>query len=202
MGDPARRPATYDDVLAAPEGMTAEIIAGELWLSPRPAGDHASVALGIGGDLREPFGRRRGGPGPGGWWILIEPELHLGVPAPKDVVAVPDLAAWRRERMPVIPRVVGFALPPDWVCEILSPGPRNTRRDRIVKPHVYAACGIPHVWIVDPVAETLEVFRLQGSTYNRAQAFAGDVRVRAEPFDAVELDIGGWWLETEAPEGP
>jgi Uma2 family endonuclease len=200
MGDAARRAATYDDVLAAPEGMTAEILAGELYLSPRPAADHVSIEGDVFGDLRERFGRRRGGPGPGGWWILIEPELHLGDPDPTTIVAVPDIAGWRRERLPEIPRAAAITVAPDWICEVLSPGARNVRRDRIVKPEVYASRGIGHLWLIDPVAQLLEVHRLVGGLYARAQAFSGDVRVRAEPFDAVELDIGAWWIPGGDPD--
>lgn len=149
------------------------------------------------GDLREAFGRRRGGTGPGGWWILVEPELHLGGPDPKGLVAVPDVAAWRRSHLPTIPHAPAFTMAPDWICEVVSPGPRNTRRDRIVKPDVYASRGIPHLWVVDPLGQLLEVFRLEDGTYRCVQAFSGDERVRAEPFEAVELDIGGWWLPAE-----
>ena len=194
MGDPARKVATYDDVLNAPAGMTAEILDGELYLSPRPSMPHGVVEGDLYGDLREAFGRRRGGSGPGGWWFAIEPELHLGVEDSRSVVAAPDIAGWRRERMPSIPRTASVSLPPDWVCEVLSPGARNVRRDRIVKPDVYASRGVGHLWLVDPLAETLEVSRLEGKNYVRIQAFAGDVRVRAEPFEALELDIGSWWL--------
>jgi Uma2 family endonuclease len=201
MSDPAARMATYDDVLAAPEGMNAEILNGELFLSPRPASKHASVEGGLFGDLREAFGRRRGG-GPGGWWLLIEPELHLGAPDPKSTVAVPDVGGWRRERMPQVPDVAAFTLPPDWVVEILSQGARATRRDRILKPELYGSRGVSYMWIVDPIAQTLEVYRLQGGIYARVQAFVGDIRVRAEPFDAVELDMGGWWLPDDSDETP
>ena len=200
MGEPAPRLATYEDVLNAPEGMTAELIGGELYVSPRPAPDHAMAEGGVYGDLSRAFSRRRSGHG--GWWILAEPEIHLrrlttGFGAQGFEVASPDVAGWRRERMPVPPRTPAIELAPDWLCEVLSLGPRNVRRDRILKPDLYAACGIPHLWIVDPVAETLEVHRLQGTVYARVQAFAGDVRVRAKPFEAVELDLGEWWLSTE-----
>lgn len=195
MGDPAQRIATYDDVRRAPEEWTAEILDGELYLSPRPASEHADAFAEMLVELRGRFGRRRGG-GPGGWWILGEPELHLGDPDPTSVVVVPDLAGWRRERMPEVPRVSAFTLVPDWVCEILSPGPRNLRKDRVLKPDVYARAGVRHLWFVDPIGMTLEVWRLEAAHYVRIAAFSGDTLVRAEPFDAVELDIGAWWLPT------
>lgn len=198
MGEPAPRIATYEDVINAPDGMTAELIGGELHVSPRPASDHAITGAAILRDISDAFGRRRGGAGPGGWWIIPEPELHLERPSGRVEVVVPDVSGWRRERMPAVPRTPAFEMPPDWVCEVLSQGARNLRRDRILKPDVYATDGIPHLWIVDPVGETLEVFRLQGAVYARVQAFAGDVRVHAEPFEALELDIGGWWLGPDA----
>jgi hypothetical protein len=192
MADPARRLATYQDVLDAPDGMTAEILGGELHVSPRPASGHGYAEGRIGFDLMGPFMIGRGGPG--GWWILREPELHLGEPDPTSVVAAPDLAGWRRERMPVIPDVAAFTLAPDWVCEILSPGAANARRDRVKKPAEYAKAGIPWFWLVDPRERLLEVRHLRGGVYAVLQTFAGDDRVRAQPFDAVELDLAGWWL--------
>lgn len=201
MGDPAVRRATYDDVLAAPDGWTAELVNGELFLSPRPRATHLGVEGDLYADLREAFGRRRGGPGPGGWVFLIEPELHLGVPHPNEIVAVPDVAGWRRERLPDVPDTAAITLLPDWICEVVSPGARNVRRDRIVKPDLYATLGVPWLWLVDPVAQLLEVFRLQAGTYARAQAFSGDEIVHAQPFDAVTLDIGGWWPPTSEDPG-
>jgi len=201
--EPALRPATYADVLGAPEGLTAELFGGELHLSPRPAVRHVDLASGLTAELRTRFGRQRGGHGPGGWWILAEPELHLGGDAnPQARVLVPDLAGWRRERLPVLPDAPALTLCPDWACEILSPGPANMRRDRVLKPDHYAAVGVAWLWFVDPAARLLEVWRLQGGTYARVQAFGGDDRARAEPFDAVELELGGWWMPEDAPAAP
>jgi Uma2 family endonuclease len=112
--DRTRKPATYADVLAAPDHVVAEILDGELHLSPRPAPRHAAASSGLGGALHGPFDRGRGGPG--GWRILDEPELHLGA----DVV-VPDLAGWRRTRLPRLPDEAYFTLAPDWICEVVSP---------------------------------------------------------------------------------
>ena len=195
MGEPAQRVATYSDVEDAPEGMIAEILGGELHLSPRPASPHVEVYGNAYGDLRAQFGRRRGGDGPGGWLLHPEPELHLGVPRSRDVVLVPDIAGWRRERL--AGKLPTNDVVPDWVCEILSPGSVNVRRDRILKPDIYASRGIAHLWILDPEAQTLEVHRLQGGVYARVQAFIGDMQIRAEPFDAVELDLGAWWPPTD-----
>src|SRR5688572_33185759 len=114
MADPAARHASYEDVLAAPPEKVAEVVDGELYLNPRPAGPHTAAATALGEELGPPFKRGRGGPG--GWIILFEPELHLGAN-----ILVPDLAGWRRERLPVITnRLPYFELAPDWACEVLS----------------------------------------------------------------------------------
>lgn len=187
MSAPARR-ATYDDLMAVPEHLVAEIIDGELITSPRPASPHARAVSVLGADLLGPFDRSSSDPGgPGGWWFLDEPELHLG-----DDVLVPDLAAWRRERLPSLPNVVGFTLPPDWVCEAVSPS--TARIDRTKKATIYAREGIAHLWLLDPLARTLEVHRLESGRWVVAATHGGDGPLRAEPFDAVELTLGRWWL--------
>jgi Uma2 family endonuclease len=186
MADPARRRATYDDVLAAPPHHVAQVIDGELDLQPRPAGPHALAASTLGMDLGTPFQRGRGGPG--GWWIVHEPELHLG---PEPDIVVPDLAGWRVERLPEYPDTPFVVLPPDWACEVLSDSTR--RIDRVGKMRVYARERVPHVWHVDPRAHTLEVFRLDGDTYRLVAAHAGDEHARLEPFDAIELELDALW---------
>ncbi len=188
----ARRKATHDDLLAIPDHLVAEIVDGELYTSPRPAMPHAHVSSTLGMDLGGPFQRGRGGPG--GWWILDEPELHLG-----EDVLVPDLAGWRKERLPHIPDAAATELAPDCVCEVLSP--RTASLDRVRKMAVYAAAGVPHAWLVDPSARTLEVYRLVDRVWLRVSAHAGEERVRAEPFDAVELDLGEWWISPISPLG-
>ena len=185
----ARRRATYDDLIAVPDNLVAEIIDGELVTSPRPASPHALAATRIGTDLGGPFDRPPGGGLPGGWWLLFEPELHLG----EDVI-VPDIAGWRRERMPVLPNVVGFTQPPDWVCEVVSP--RTGAIDRGRKMRIYARERVGHLWMVDPLARTLEIYRLEADRWIVASTHAASERVRPEPFDAMELDIGRWWLES------
>ena len=185
----ARRRATYQDLMEVPEHLVAEIIDGELVTSPRPASPHALAAMRIGTDLGGAFDRPPGGGVPGGWWLLFEPELHLG----EDVI-VPDLAAWRRERMPVLPNVAAFTQPPDWVCEVLSPTTGAIDRGR--KMRIYAREQVGHLWIVDPLARTLEVYHLERDRWVVASTHGGSERVRPEPFDAVELDIARWWLES------
>jgi Uma2 family endonuclease len=189
MADPARRRATYDDVLAAPPHVVAEIIDGELHLHPRPAKPHAAAASALGEELGPPFKRGRGGPG--GWILLDEPELHLGA----DIV-VPDLAGWRRERMPVlIDDDPFFTVAPDWACEVLSP--QTAKTDRIRKLPIYARERLAHVWLVDPVQRTLEVLRREGDRWLVVGAWSDNACVRAEPFDAIVLDLSVLWADVE-----
>jgi Uma2 family endonuclease len=185
--DRQRRPATYADLAAVPDHLVAEIIDGNLHTTPRPAPRHADASSGLGGALRGPFDRGRGGPG--GWRILDEPELHLG----HDVL-VPDLAGWRRDRLPRLPEEAYFTLPPDWLCEVVSPS--TAALDRVKKLTIYARERVPHAWLVDPLARTLEVLRLESGRWTIVGTFAGaDPGVRAEPFDALDLDLTLLWDE-------
>jgi Uma2 family endonuclease len=191
MVDPARRRATYEDVLAAPPDKIAEIVDGVLELSPRPAKAHAIASSVLGEELGPPFRRGRGGPG--GWILVDEPELHLGAD-----VLVPDLAGWRRERMPVVrTELPYFTLAPDWLCEVLSPS--TSKLDRARKLPIYARAEVRHVWLVDPLARTLEVLRLESGRWSILGTHADDARVRAEPFDAIELELGALWADVEPP---
>ena len=177
-------PAAYRDIEALPPNMVGEIVEGVLYANPRSAAIHARAATPLGEELGPPFNRGRGGPG--GWIILDEPELHLG-----DDVVVPDLAGWRRGRMPELPEVAFFTLAPDWLCEVLSPSTAALDRGR--KLPLYARANVVHLWLVDPLAKTLEVLRLDGATYRLIATEAGDRDVRAEPFDAIALDLGALW---------
>jgi hypothetical protein len=192
MSLPARERATYDDVLAAPDGFTAEILMGELHLTPRPSAVHQAVNTGISWSLFGRFGRA-GGSGPGGWLILTEVELHLGDPEPTSTVVVPDLSGWRRERLPEVPDTAAIAVRPDWVCEILSPGAANTRRDRVLKQSIYHQAGVPWLWIVDPVAHTVEVLAHRDEGYLITAVHTGHVQVAIPPFEAEAIDLGAWW---------
>ena len=182
-----KRP-TYEDVLNAPENKVAEILDGELVLSPRPAMRHSLAASTLGTVVGEPFGRGRGGPG--GWWILDEPELHFGLH-----VVVPDLAAWRRERLPSVPAAPWLDLAPDWVCEVLSPS--TARIDRGRKLRIYAEAGVGHLWLLDPVEQTLEVLRLREGAWTILDLLTGKAAVRAEPFEAIEIDLGELWPDAD-----
>jgi Uma2 family endonuclease len=186
---PRRRPATYDDLCRVPEHMVAEIIEGDLFTSPRPATPHGRAMSLLGSNLMSRFDGPPGGDeAPGGWWFLVEPELHLG----SDVL-VPDLAGWRRERVPTIPNVVGITVEPDWVCEVLSPS--TVRIDRGRKMRVYARAGVLDLWFLDPVARILETYRLSDGQWMVLATFTGDDAIRAAPFDAVSLVMRRWWLE-------
>jgi Uma2 family endonuclease len=184
MADPARKRASYSDLLGVPDRLVAEIVDGELVTSPRPAPRHARAASSLGGELYGPFDRGRGGPG--GWIILDEPELHLSGDA-----LVPDLGGWRRERMPTLPEVTAFELAPDWVCEVLSPS--TAPLDRTRKLPIYARERVQHVWLVDPSPRTLEVLRLDGGGYRIVGAWHGDTVVHAEPFEAYALRLADLW---------
>lgn len=179
-----KRPATYADLEALPPNMVGEIIAGELYASPRPAMPHTLLTTQLASELLGPFHRGKGGPG--GWRILFEPELHL-----RGDILVPDFGGWRRERPPEKPQGAALSLAPDWVCEILSPS--TEARDRARKLPIYAREGVHHVWLIDPELRTLEVFRLEGEHYVLLATHEGDVRVRAEPFEALELELNALW---------
>lgn len=178
------RPASYEDILRLPENLIGEILDGELIVSPRPASRHAMASSVIGGELGGPFHRGRGGPG--GWIILDEPELHFDAQ-----VLVPDLAGWRRERMPVFPDVAYFTLAPDWVCEVLSPA--TALVDRTRKQRIYFEHGVSWLWFVDPSARTIEVFSRGERAWMVADSFGGEGEARIPPFDAVAFDIGALW---------
>ena len=184
-----KRPATYADIEALPENMVGEIIDDELFVSPRPMPRHAIAASVILTQLNGPF--QQGRRGPGGWWIVSEPELHLG----KQVV-VPDVGGWKRERLPVMPETVGITVAPDWVCEVLSPS--TFRLDRRKKLRVYATHAVGYVWLVDPVGATLEVYMREGKRWLLIDVHGDDDKVRVPPFEAVVLDLSAWWLPPPA----
>jgi Uma2 family endonuclease len=184
----ARKRATYEDVLAAPPHKVAEILNGDLVVSPRPGGPHAAAASALGEELGPPFKRGRGGPG--GWIILDEPELHLG-----DDILVPDLGGWRRTTMDRVGDVAYFDTRPDWICEVLSPA--TERIDRAHKLPIYAREGVEHAWLVNPRQQTLEVLRREGNHWLTVATFEGDDPVRAEPFNAIELELGILWADVD-----
>ena len=187
MAEPARRPATWEDLLLTPDdGRTYEVINGFLEAQPRPRAHHGRAQALLVGELSGPFDRGRGGPG--GWWLVIEPDVQLG---PHDIVA-PDIAGWRRERMPALPNERPIALTPDWICEIVSPSDR--RRDRGPKADLYLKSGIPHYWIVDPEERTLEAFEARSAAWMRLGAWSDGDSPQIPPFEAIALDVGALFV--------
>ena len=179
-----RRRATYQDVIDAPAHMVAEIVEGALYTHPRPAMPHALASSSLGGELSSPFQKGRGGPG--GWWIIDEPELHLG-----EDILVPDLAGWRRERMPDFPETAFATLAPDWVCEVLSPSTRDL--DRHGKRPVYAREGVAHLWFIDPVARDLEAFELRDGEWVLIATARNADPVSIPPFEAITFPLDALW---------
>ncbi|HEY0133174.1 MAG TPA: Uma2 family endonuclease [Nannocystis sp.] len=182
----SRMPATYADLVALPSHIKGEIIDGRLYTQPRPRAWHAMIEGAAFGDLHACFHRGRGGPG--GWWIVVEPGIEL----PRAPEFSPDSAGWLRSRMP---RPPGPGEPwrtvPDFIFEVLSPS--NRHYDLTVKRRFYAEIGVQHLWFIDPDARTLMVNRLHEGRWVELGVFGSQAPVRAEPFDAVELDIGEWW---------
>jgi Uma2 family endonuclease len=189
LGFPGLRREVVEGYLAAPEHVVAEVLDGELFLMPRPQRRHARGSSRLGMILGAPFDLGVGGPG--GWVILDEPELHLGA---KPDIVVPDLAGWRRERVPedfFDDDEVAIELVPDWVCEVLSPS--TERNDRGRKRRIFRRESVGHYWLVSPELRTLEVYRLEGGRWVEVDTYEGDAVVRAEPFDAIELSLAALW---------
>ncbi len=183
------RRATYQDVLDAPPHKVAEVIAGTLHTHPRPAARHAWASSGLGIKIGSLF--NYGDDGPGGWWIIDEPELHLG----EDIV-VPDLAGWRRETMPEYPDAAYFTIAPDWVCEVLSPATR--RLDVNEKRALNAREGVGHLWFVDPNARAHEAFALREGQWLLLAPLADYAPVSLPPFDAITFPLDVLWPEVIA----
>ena len=188
MASLAYQLSLYEQLQALPAGLTGEILNGQLHTQPRPTGPHGYVESMLAGDLVPRFGRSDGG-GPGGWWIIVEPEIHF---VRDQEVAVPDLAGWRRERMPRIPEGHRFEIVPDWVCEILSPA--TASKDREIKLPLYAYYGVTDAWLLDPKRRTLEAYALEQGAWRLLLEAADEAVVRVPPFDAVELTLAALWV--------
>lgn len=182
---PPGRKATYEDLEGVAKNLVGEIVAGELYTSPRPRSRHARATVRLVQALA-PFDKNPAGRVPGGWVLLVEPELHLSGDA-----LIPDLAGWRRERMPELPDTAAFELAPDWVCEVLSPSTETL--DRVRKMASYAREGVKHLWLVDPRLQHLEVYRLEDGRWSRTGAHLGNATVRTEPFEDLVLELGPLW---------
>jgi Uma2 family endonuclease len=194
LGQP-RKLATYADLLALPEEAgRAEVLAGELTLSPAPLPRHAhsqgAARRFIGGPFHDDDGRG----GPGGWWIFAEVDIALG---PHDIVR-PDLSGWRRERLPRPGKARPVEVVPDWVCEVQSPS--TAARDRVLKRRLYAQAGIAHYWLVDPELRLLEALALREGQWVELGVYDDTSLARIAPFEAVELEVGRLFLPKEADE--
>ena len=186
MAEAARPKTLYEKLEELPEGLNGEIIDDQLYTEPRPRPHHAVGASNLGAELIGPYSRGRGGPG--GWWIVHEPEIHF---VHKRVVVVPDLAGWRRERLPSIPDDPHFATFPDWVCEVLSPSTRS--KDRELKMPLYARYGVPYVWLLDPKTYTLETYTLRGAELALTGTYGPESSPAPAPFEAVSFRLADLW---------
>lgn len=175
-----KRGATYEDLAGVPDDQIAEIVEGELYASPWPRIRHARVLSALGAKLFSAFDE--GVKPPFGWWLLDEPELHLG-----DDVLVPDIAGWRRENLPALPDTPSIDLAPDWVCEILSPS--TFVLDRQHKLPAYARHRVSWLWLIDPSEKTLEVFRSRSGGWSGVEFYRGDASAHAEPFEGAGIEL-------------
>ena len=190
MSYPAKKPATYEDLYNIPENMIGEIISGELTVTPRPTPRHMNVVTILSEEIGPPYRRGRGGPG--GWIFLYETEIRLG----EDIV-VPDLAGWRKERFPTELKHNWIPVAPDWVCEVLSQS--TFRTDKVRKMPLYAQHGVGHIWLIDPVAMTMDAFRLESGRWSLLASFSESDKVRVEPFQEIEINLGDLWVGSLQP---
>ena len=174
--------ATREDLDGLPDGVRGEILDGEVIVSPRPLARSGRAQAGIGRFVGGPFDFDPGGPG--GWWIVVEPEVELS----RHQVFVPDLAGWRRTTLPSLPSSRPLSVRPDWACEILSPS--TERFDRVRKADVYLESGVGHYWLVDVERRVLEAWEAAAGRWSRFGAFGDGDIARIAPFDAVEIDVG------------
>ena len=193
MGQVADRPATYADIEALPPNVVGEILCGRLVTHPRPRPAHVFASSSLGDELVGLF--QKGRNGPGGWFILDEPELNLA-----GHVIVPNIAGWQKSRLPVLPETAAFNIAPDWVCEFLSPS--TQRHDKGAKRNLYAEIGVRHLWHVDPIARTLDIYRLSDGDWIVSASYFEDDPVSAPPFDATTFSLGDLWHTADRPEPP
>ena len=176
----------YEQLMSLPENLVGEIISGQIHTQPRPAAPHAVAAAVLGMKIGHPF--HFGDNGPGGWWILPEPEIHF---IPHREVLVPDLAGWRRQRLPTIPDIPHFELVPDWVCEVLSPA--TASKDRQIKMPLYAQYGVNYAWLVDPLDKTLEAFQSCQKSWILTGRFQNKEPVSVAPFTEISFALQDLW---------
>lgn len=188
MANPAQETSTlYEQLQALPETLVGQIINGVLHTHPRPSGPHALAASRLGADIERPYGR--GKQGPGGWWIIDGPEIHF---VRDSEVVVPDIAGWRKTRMPDIPNDHRFEVVPDWICEIFSLS--SAKLDRTEKMPLYANHKVGFLWLVDPSSRTLEAYELMNRRWSMIGVFKDEENVRVNPFDEIEIDLAELWV--------
>lgn len=180
------RPATMADLEALPPHVKGEIIDGELYVQPRPRARHSRIETIIAGATQGPYDLGRGGPG--GWWILLEPGIEL----PGSPEFSPDVAGWKRERLPDLPEDEPIRVAPDWICEVLSP--RTRGYDLLKKRPYYARIGVSWLWYVDAEAQTITVSQLRNGEWVEVAVHGESERVSLQPFPQVELDLATWWV--------
>jgi Uma2 family endonuclease len=194
MPETARRLATWEDLAATPDdGLTYEILDGQLEALPRPQPRHGRAQGQLYSRLSGPFDP--GGGGPGGWWLVIEPDVMLA----SDQIVAPDLVGWRRERRPELPETRPITVVPEWICEVVSADDRG--RDRVRKANVYLRTGVPHYWILDPADRSLEAFTAREGAWLRVGAWSDGDTPRIPPFEAVEIEVSSLFPPLP-PEGP
>lgn len=186
MSTPVRgaRRKTLEEWLAAPESARLELIDGELIEKAAPTFEHGLAQSLTAGVIASAFHRRSGGRGgPGGWWIVTEVDIVLDGRGYR-----PDLLGFRRERLPSPPTERPVTQRPDWICEIV--GESNRAVDTVTKLRRYHQAQVPHYWIIDQLDRTLTVYRHTADGYLVALRAAEHETVRAEPFEAVEIQVG------------
>jgi Uma2 family endonuclease len=188
----ARKLATYEDLEALEEGARAEVLGGEIVTAPAPLPRHSKAQRALARFIGGPFDDDHGRGGPGGWWILLEVDIRL---TPHDIVR-PDLAGWRRERLPAPWDVRPIDVPPDWACEVVSPSTHAF--DRVHKRRLYAEADIATFWIVDPVERILEAYELREGRWTEAGSYGASDTARVPPFGAIELEVGRLFPEEES----
>lgn len=191
MATPAPKLATYADLDALGD-VRAEIVAGEVVLSPSPLAGHSAVQRSVSSFIGGPFHDDDGRGGPGGWWILVEMDVALG----KHDVVRPDLSGWRREKLPRPAAKRPIDVVPDWVCEVISPS--TAAHDRVRKRALYARSGIAHYWLIDPEARILEALALRDGAWIEVGVHDDTASARIAPFEAVELEVGRLFLPRDS----
>ena len=189
--DAAKREATYADILALPDHVVGEIVAGRLYTQPRPVARHAGANASLQHELIGPFQKGRGGPG--GWVFLSEPELHL-----RPNVVVPDVAGWRSERVDFTGETPNIETPPDWVCEILSPS--TERFDRGAKRAVYGRAGVAFLWLLDPRSRILEAFANVNGQWLLVGTASDSDDVALRPFEAASFKLSDLFPLDRSPD--